>query len=297
MYTATNRKDYPAVGDWVVITHRELHKVLIHGILPRKSILEKKYSNKQESQIIATNIDTAFITESVDRDYNLNRIERFLVLVREGNITPVIVLNKIDLISDDELQSKILDIQTRVAAAVVIATSIHSKKGLNILEQTIVRGKTYCFLGSSGVGKSSLINVLLGQEKIKTDNISERTSRGKHTTTAREMHFLNNGGILIDTPGTREVGITGSDTGIKTVFDEIDELSKACRFSDCSHTKEPGCAVLKAVGERVLDEIKYYNYLKLKKETDFYALTELEKRNKDKKFGKFIKKALQDFKS
>ena len=297
MYTAVDREDYPAVGDWVAITELEQNKAIIRGILPRISILKRKYSNKQDNQIIATNIDTAFITESMDRDYNLNRLERFLVLTEEGKITPLIILNKIDLISEDELNFRVNQIQNRFHTIDIISTSIVTKRGLADLEKLIIRGKSYCFIGSSGVGKSSLINKLLGQDEIKTREISVSIERGKHTTTTREIYFLENGGLLIDNPGTREVGIASSDKGLENVFDEISRLSQNCRFSDCSHTNEPGCAVLNAMNKKVLDEDKYENYIKLKKESDYFKMTELEKRDKDRKFGKFVKKALQELKS
>jgi ribosome biogenesis GTPase / thiamine phosphate phosphatase len=296
MYTAENREDYPAVGDWVAITDLGEGKAIIRDILPRQSILKKKYSSKQENQIIAVNIDTVFIVESVNRDYNLNRFERFLVLATECGIKPTIILNKIDLINEIELENIIEQIKKRFNEVDVIATSILTKKGLEILENYVVPGKTYCFVGSSGVGKSSLINQLLGKDEIKTREISMSLERGKHTTTTREMYFLNKGGLLIDNPGMREVGISESDSGLENVFAEISHLSGNCKFSDCTHTNEPGCAVLKALNENVLDENKYNNYIELKKESDFYKMTDMEKREKNRKFGKFVKKALQELK-
>jgi ribosome biogenesis GTPase / thiamine phosphate phosphatase len=296
MFTASKREDYPAVGDWVAISELEDEKAVIRGILPRFSLLKKKYSDKQEKQIIAVNIDTAFIVESVNRDYNLNRFERFMVLTSESGIKPIIILNKIDLIQDSELEEITDQIKKRFNNVDVIATSIITKQGLDKLEKYIVAGKTYCFLGSSGVGKSSLINKLLGKDEIITREISMSLGKGKHTTTTREMYYMKKGGLLIDNPGTREVGIAGSDMGIENVFDEIGRFSQNCKFSDCTHTNEPGCAVLKAVNERVINEDKYNNYIELKKESDFYKMTELEKREKDRKFGKFVKKALQELK-
>jgi len=290
IFTATKREDYPAVGDWIAIEKLPEEKAIIRGILPRKTILKKKYSDKQENQIIATNIDTAFITEAMDRDYNLNRFERYLVLTEEGNINPAIILNKTDLISNKELKMKINEIRNRFNNVDIIPTSIITKQGLSELINYIIKGKTYCFLGSSGVGKSSLINKLLGKDEILTKEISVSSGKGKHTTTSREMYFLENGGIVIDNPGTREVGIADSDMGIESVFDEISLLSKNCKFSDCTHLHEPGCVVLKAVGEEKLDKNRYINYVKLKKESDFYKMTDLEKREKDRKFGQFVKK-------
>jgi len=292
IFNATKREDYPAVGDWVAITMPDNEMAIIHEILPRQTILYKKYSNKQDTQIIATNIDTAFIVESVDRDYNLNRLERYLVLVNEGKIKPVIILNKIDLISEEELNQKTSQIKNRFNNIDIISTSTISNQGLDELIYYIEKGKTYCFLGSSGIGKSSLINKLLGEGKIKTKEISASTQKGKHTTTTRDMYFLENGGIVIDNPGTREVGIASASTGIDNVFDEIVILAKNCKYTDCTHMQESGCAVLEAVRTKKLDEEKYLNYIKLKKENEYYKMTDIEKREKDRKFGKFIKNSL-----
>lgn len=297
MFIATQREDYPAVGDWVAIEELTENKALIRGILARKTILKKKYSNKQENQIIATNIDSAFIVESMDRDYNLNRFERFFVLAIEGRITPVMMLNKTDLISKEELSNKITEIQNRFSSVNIVSTSTITNDGLDDLKKYIEKGKTYCFLGSSGVGKSSLINKLLQKDEIKTREMGLVTGKGKHTTTTREMYFLENGGLVIDNPGTREVGIADSESGIEAVFDEISHLAKECRYSDCTHMHEPGCAVLKAVEEEQINKEKYENFIKLKKEAEFYKLTNIEKREKDKKFGKFIKKAKQSLES
>ncbi|MFH0797643.1 MAG: ribosome small subunit-dependent GTPase A [Candidatus Omnitrophota bacterium] len=296
MFNALSRADYPAVGDWVAITELNKEQAVINRILPRKTILRRKYSNKQESQIIATNIDVAFVIESVDRDYNLNRFERYFVLARDGNIKPAIVLNKIDLVSDAELNLKMDQIKDRFNDVDIILTSAIAERGLDKLMRYIIRGKTYCFLGSSGVGKSSLINKLLGRNSIKIREISRRTGRGKHATTSREIYFLENGGIVIDNPGMREVGMADSGAGIEDVFDEITSLSKNCKYVNCTHTHEPGCAVLDAVKSKELDENKYSNYVKLKKETEYYSMTELEKRRKDRQFGKFVKKTLEQLK-
>lgn len=291
MFTATKREDYPAVGDWVALEVLPEGRAIIRGILPRKTILKKKYSNKQENQIIATNIDTAFIVESMDRDYNLNRFERFFVLAIEGSITPVMILNKIDLISKTELDSRIANIRNRFISVNIIATSTVTREGLDDLANCIKTGETYCFLGSSGVGKSTLINRLLRRDEILTREMGLITGKGRHTTTKRQMYFLENGGLVVDNPGTREVGIADPDTGIELVFDEISRLSRDCRFSNCTHIHELGCAVLKAVEEGRLSNDKYINFIKLKSEAEFYKMTNVERKEKDKKFGKFIKKA------
>jgi len=291
VFLSEKREDYPAVGDFVLIDELSGGKAVIRKVLPRKTVLKKKYSSKEENQLIAANIDTAFIVESPDRDYSLNRFERFFVIAKVGGINPVIILNKTDLISEAELYAKTTEIKERFGDINLLLTSTVTEMGLDELEKYIVRGKTYCFLGSSGVGKSTLINKLLGKNEIRTMEISKSTGRGKHTTSAREIYFLKNGGIVIDNPGTREVGMGDSAAGIEDVFDEIILLSQKCRYTDCTHINEPNCAILEALKAGTMDEDKYLNYLKLRKETEFYEMNQVERRAKDRKFGKFIKKA------
>jgi ribosome biogenesis GTPase len=296
MFNAVTRADFPAVGDWVAITNHDNEKAVIQNILPRKTKLEKKYSGKQETQIIATNVDVLFIVESLDRDFNLNRFERYLVLADEGGIKPVIILNKIDLISEKQLNLITEQTKERFDYLDIILTSAITKDGLDKLYDYIEKGKTYCFIGSSGVGKSSLINGMMQTKEIKTSEISDYTGRGMHTTTTREMYFLENGSIVIDNPGTREVGIAEVSDSIENIFDEITALSKECKFADCTHTHEPKCAVRKAVEENELDIEKLQNFLKLKNEKEFNEMTGLEKRRKERKFGKFIKKKKDELK-
>lgn len=294
MFTAKGREDYPAVGDWVVIETLAGEKnAVIREILPRKTILKKKYSNTDNYQIIATNIDIAFVVASMDRDYNLNRFERYLVLVNDGGIQPVIILNKIDLITEIELSTRITEIKNRFSGVDIILTNAISDKGQDELAKYIKRGKTYCFLGSSGVGKSTLINKLLEVEEIKTRKINLTIERGRHTTTARVMYFMENGGILIDNPGTREVGIADADTGLGNIFSEIESMSTKCKFSNCTHTHEPDCAIVEAIEKGQLNKDKYENYHRLKRESRFYKMTKVEKKAKDRKFGQFIKKVLE----
>ena len=300
MLDASSREDYPAVGDWVIITELGEGQAVIHKILPRRTIIKRKRGDKDkvgvktEVQVIGTNIEVAFIVESINRDYNLNRFERYFAITKDQGIKPVIILNKIDLISKEELDLIVSQIKERFNDVDIILTSILAETGLDELKAYIKKGKTYCFLGSSGVGKSSLINKLIGSNAIKTGDISEYSNRGKHVTTSREMYFLESGGIVIDNPGIREVGITDVSTGIEESFDEIFELSKGCKFNNCTHVNEPGCEVLKAVKEGRLDEGKYNNYINLKKESEFHEMSDLEKREKDKSFGKFIKKAKKE---
>jgi len=291
VFNAPAREDYPAVGDWVAITELDAERATIHRVLPRKTVLKRKYIDQSEPQVIASNIDVAFIIESVGRDYNLNRFERYLALVIGRNIEPVMVINKIDLIAGSELNRNLSQVTKRFKDIDVIPTSTILDAGLNGLTARILRGETYCFLGSSGVGKSSLINKLLGKEIIKTNTISHHTGKGKHTTTGREMYFMENGGIVIDNPGMREIGLVDSNAGIENVFEEIKAIAKKCKFKDCTHVHEPGCAVRDAVESGEFCEDKYSNYLKLTREAEHYEKTKLEKRGKDRQLGKFIKKA------
>lgn len=296
IFQAEGRKDYPAVGDWVAITQLDEDNAIIHKIFPRKSILKRKYCGKNDSQIIATNIDETFIVQPIGRDYNLNRFERYLTIAIDGGIKPVIILNKIDLISNSELSEKLSEIKNRFKNIDVIATSTLTNEGMDELKKRIERGKTYCFLGSSGVGKSSLINNLIGETRIKTGDIGERTGRGKHVTTFREMYIIENGGIIIDNPGMREIGMTDANTGVDSFFDEIAELGQNCKFKNCTHTNEPGCEVLNALKSGRLSDERYSNYLHLKKEIEYFKMSEVEKRDKDRKTGKFLKKAKKDLK-
>jgi ribosome biogenesis GTPase len=302
MHKALSREDYPAVGDFVTITELNPEQAVIHGILPRKTIMKRKHGDKDrtgeknETQIIATNIDVAFVVESVDGNYNLNRFERYFAIAGDGGVKPIIILNKIDLISKEELDLKLTQLKNRFSDTDIILTSTRTLEGLDELKAYIASGKTYCFLGSSGVGKSSLINKLLGENIIKTENISLSTGKGKHTTTNREMYFLENGGIVIDNPGMREVGMTDVKAGIENLFDEITFLAKKCKYADCAHIHEPGCEVLSALERGELDREKYFNYISLKKEAEYYEMTEFEKREKDRQFGKFVKKVKKELK-
>lgn len=289
-FTAENRQDLPAVGDWVAISEYDENKALIHAVFPRKSILERKAVGKQgQSQIIAANIDYGLIVQSVNRDFNINRIERYLTICNSSKIEPIIVLSKIDLINSLEKEELLSQINKRIDSTPIFTISNVSNEGINKLKSQLIKGKTYCLLGSSGVGKSSIINSLSGEEMMETGEISKSIDRGKHITTHRELIVLENG-ILIDNPGIREVGITSENQGLEMTFDEISQLSMECKYNDCSHTVEKGCAVLEAIENEELDSESYDNYIKMRKEKSFFESSAQERKKKDKDLGKLIKK-------
>ncbi len=301
-HEGSSREDYPAVGDWVAITELDIGLATIQGVLPRSTVIKRKYGDKNRPgkkdgvQIIATNIDVAFIVESVDRDYNLNRFERYFVIVKDGGVKPVIILNKIDLIQKEKLDEIVIQIKNRFPEVKIILTSADNNEGISELISFISKGKTYCFLGSSGVGKSSLINKLLGEDTIKTGDISSYSDRGKHVTTGRQMYFLENGGIVIDNPGIREVGLSDVGLGIDSYFDEIESLSQKCKFNDCTHTHEKGCEVIDAVKSGKIDGEKYSSYIDLRKEAEYFEMNDVEKRKKNRQVGKFMKNAKKELK-
>ena len=232
----------------------------------------------------------------VDRDFNLNRFERYLTIIDAAKITPILVLSKCDLITTEELKEKITLLKSRFKNIPILTTSKLTDNGIDRFKKSIKPQQIHCLLGSSGVGKSSLINKLLGKELLKTREISTQTKKGKHATTHRELFVLDGGGMIIDNPGMREIGLAEAKDGLSNVFSEIEELGKGCRFFDCTHQHEPGCRVLAVLEANELSVEKYQNYLKLKKEADYYSLTSLEKRNKNKSFGKMVKTTLKQIK-
>lgn len=288
-FTAESRYDFPAVGDWVAFMEYDENKALIHAVYPRHSIIERKAVGKTgQVQIIASNIDYGLIVQAVDRDFNLNRLERYLTICHSSNVNPVIVLSKIDLISDSGLQIITSQIKERIDNVPILYGSNESI-GYDQVEGFIEAGRTYCLLGSSGVGKSTLLNNLSGKEEMKTSAISSAVNKGKHTTSHRELIILDNGGILIDNPGMREVGITDTTGGFEITFESILEYAQHCKFKDCTHVNEKGCAILKAVENQEIDEEAYVNFRKMEREKIYFESDAQERRKKDKDFGKLIK--------
>ncbi|MBN2029222.1 ribosome small subunit-dependent GTPase A [bacterium] len=295
MFGADSPLDYPTVGDWVYVRYLDEDSfAVIHDIYPRKSVLKRKTPGKQiEFQLIAANIDTAFIMQSLDVDYNLRRLERYLVMIHESQIHPVVLLSKIDLISPTELKKKISDMKSFMQEIQIIAFSNVSGSGLNQIKRILKSGQTYCLLGSSGVGKTTLLNHLLDRPLFETRTVREKDGKGRHTTNVRQLIHLKNGAMVIDTPGMRELGHMDVETGLSETFNEIAELSKQCRFKDCSHIQEKDCAVLAAVQNGTLSEERYRNYIKLRKESDYYKMSYLEKRKKERRFGKLVKSVMK----
>jgi ribosome biogenesis GTPase len=295
MFSAESGIKYPVVGDWAFVQYYNDNTfAIIYDLFPRKTILRRKTAGKKVNyQIIASNIDVAFIVQSCDFNFNLARLERYLVMVNDGLIKPVILLSKSDLVNQKELESKISEIRNTGLKYEIIAYSIKTGLGLHQIQQVLKFGRTYCLLGSSGVGKTTLLNRLIGRDVFKINLVREKDSKGRHTTARRQLVVLDQGAMLIDTPGMRELGNIDVKSGIEESFSDILKLSKGCRFNDCTHTQEVGCSVLKAVENGELSEIHYLNFVKLKKESKHYQMSYVEKRRKDRKFGQFIKSAMK----
>ena len=288
-HTAESETHLPCVGDWVCIQHSSPELAIIHSVLPRKSFLRRKRPGKiVDFQMIAANIDIAFVVQSCHYDFNIRRLDRYLVACSDGGIEPVIILSKTDLMTPDEVDGQMLDIRGSGIASQIFPVSNTTGVGLDRFRSLLESGKTYCLIGSSGVGKSTLINRLMGEDRLETKVVSV-TGEGTHTTSRRQLLLQDNGAMLIDTPGMREFGLLGTSDGLDGSFSEIHDLSIACRFADCTHTDEPGCAVLEAVKNDELSEERYESYIKLKKENEYHDMSHLEKRQKDRDFGRFIK--------
>ena len=296
-FSASSRADFPAVGDWVTMTVYDSDLAIIHRILPRISVLERQAVGKSgEIQIISANIDIALIVQSINNNFNINRLERYISICYSSRIEPVLVISKIDLVTGSILNDAISKLEVRDKKIKYILLSNLTRQGLDQILEFLQKGKTYCVVGSSGVGKSTLINNLLKKNILKTGNISNSTNKGRHISDHRELFVLENGAIIIDTPGMRELGNIGVSDGIEESFSDITELSNGCRFTNCTHTNEPGCSLLAAVHNGELSEERYESYLKLLKESEYHEMSYVEKRRKDRKFGQFVKTAMKEHK-
>lgn len=277
-YGAEDPAAYPAVGDWVMIDRQEADggSAVIHHILRRKSLLSRRAAGTANVlQAIAANIDIIFICMSLNDDFNVRRIERYLTIAWDSMATPVVVLTKSDLC--DDLQRKLRELSAVSAGADVLVCSAESRDGYQAINAYLERGKTIAFVGSSGVGKSTLINRLMGREVLATRTIREDDGKGRHTTTHRQLLLLPNGGIVIDTPGMRELQIGAGD--LSRTFEDIETIAAGCRYRDCSHTAEPGCRVRKAVENGTLSEKRLESYRKLQREMSYEGLSFRELEN------------------
>lgn len=273
-YQAGGREDYPAVGDWVLLSARPNEgKATIHGILPRFSKFSRKVAgDTTEEQIVATNVNTVFLVAALNQDFNIRRLERYLLLTWESGANPVIVLTKADLCDDPE--TFIHDVEGVAFGVPIHVTSAKDLIGLEPLQSYLSEGQTVALLGSSGAGKSTLTNFLLGEEKQLVQEIRDEDGKGRHTTTHRELVVLPSGGMIIDTPGMRELQLWEADGGMSQSFSDVEELAEQCFFRDCKHENERECAVREAIESGALDEKRFQSYVKLQRE-----LAYLERKN------------------
>ncbi|NJL40257.1 MAG: ribosome small subunit-dependent GTPase A [Leptolyngbyaceae cyanobacterium RM2_2_4] len=293
-HEAIAAEDFPAVGDWVVIRiHESECRATIHAILPRRSKFSRKtVGGKTQEQIVAANIDTVFLVAGLDHDFNLRRIERYLILAWESGATPVILLNKADLC--DAVEERVLEVEKVAIAVPIVVLSAAHNQGLAALQPYLKPGQTSALLGSSGVGKSTLTNQLIGTAQQAIQPVRQGDDRGRHTTTHRELLLLPSGGCIIDTPGMREIQIWAEGRGLEETFTDIEALAEQCRFRDCQHQQEPGCAVQQALEAGTLDEQRFASFQKLQKELNYLIRKQDQRTNlAEKEKWKQITKSLR----
>jgi ribosome biogenesis GTPase len=295
LYSAASPLDYPTVGDWVAVNFfDEKSFAIIHEVLPRKSLLKRKTSGKKiDFQLIAANIDVAFIVQSLDQNFNLRRLERYLVMINTSNIKPIVLLSKSDLLASEKIETRIAEILKLMPRLHVQPFSNKNEAGLKNVKDLMTSGLTYCLVGSSGVGKTTLLNNLLGESKFETKTVRDKDGKGRHATTVRQLIKIDCGAMVIDTPGMRELGNFSVGAGLDETFAEIAELAGKCQYNDCTHVNEKGCAVLNAVEQGQLSEKRYQNFIKMNKESIYNEMSYLEKRQKNKQFGKLIKTVMK----
>jgi ribosome biogenesis GTPase len=295
LFNAESTLNLPAVGDWVAVQYFDEETfAVIHHILPRRSVLRRKTPGKKVAyQLIAANIDTAFIVQALDGDFNPRRLERYLVMIHDGGIEPVLLLSKSDLVESGELDQKVNKIHVMIPGLPVLTLSNKSGAGIEDFKRRLVPGKTYALMGSSGVGKTTLINGLMGEPAFETRAVRAKDGKGRHVTTRRQLVLLPNGSMLIDTPGMRELGNIGMEAGLRSGFEDIEALAAECRYRDCSHVNVKGCAVEAAVKAGVLSRDRHQSYVKLARESTYNEMSYLEKRNRDRAFGKMIKSVMK----
>ncbi|RXK83324.1 ribosome small subunit-dependent GTPase A [Filimonas effusa] len=279
--------ELPCVGDWVIFQPFYEDKGVIVDMLPReRTLCRRKTGTVAGKQAIASYVDKAFIVQGLDDDFNVRKVERFMVQILEENIKPILVLNKADLDFDKyEIEEQVKHLAGRM---LVLYVSIHQPQTITQLKECIAEGETVVLVGSSGVGKSSLVNALCGKAALLTSAISQSTGKGRHTSTRREMVLLDGSGVLIDTPGVREFGLALDDPDALAGMLDISDYAGSCRFKDCEHINEPGCAVLEAISNGTLSHKVYESYLKLRREAWHFSASEHEKRKRDRSFSKLV---------
>jgi ribosome biogenesis GTPase len=288
--------EHPAVGDWLAVAARpDEGRGTIHAVLPRRSaFIRKSAFNETKPQVLAANVDIVFIVAGLDNDFNVRRIERYLTLGWESGAQPVVLLTKADLCPD--VEAHVAEVQTIAFGVPVHAVAAPRGDGVETVRSYIPPGRTAALLGSSGVGKSTLVNALVGHQLLATQPVRESDSEGRHTTTHRELVLLPDGGLVLDTPGMRELQLWDADEGIVATFDDVEQFAAQCRFTDCSHGDEPGCAVRQAIKERTLDESRFDSWQKLQRELDFLALKQdargrSEIRKERRRFARSMRKS------
>ena len=282
-------EELPTVGDWLLIS--EDNEPI--RVLERTSLFKRMASGRDARvQLMAANVDTLFIVTSCNEDFNLSRLERYLAMALDAGVEPVVVITKIDLV--DHLENFTTQAKTLRADLEVVAVNAKDEKTVEILSSWCSTGKTVALVGSSGVGKSTLVNTLCRDEVQETGDIRGGDNKGRHTTTSRSLHLLPKGGLLLDSPGLRELQLSSCEGGVANLFEEIENVARSCRFNDCRHQGEIGCAVAVAVEQGEIDPRRFTNYLKLVAEQERTQETLVEKRRKDKSFGKMVKRAMED---
>lgn len=295
LHESADASQRPCVGDWVCVEKSTQDQFgVVHAVLDRQTGLRRKApGDPVRYQMIAANVDYVIVVQSCHYDFNLKRLERYLVMVKDGGATPLILLTKVDLMAADALASRIDEIRSAGITEPVLTLSNVTNEGVDALKSILAPGKTYCFVGSSGVGKSTIINALLGRDALATRDVSG-SGEGRHTTVRRELVILANGALVVDNPGMREFGILGAEGGIEASYPEILALASQCRFRDCRHTNEPGCAVLEAVeGGRICVD-HFESFVQLTRESAYYEASYAERRKKDRERGRFFKSAKKD---